>query len=68
MQRNFAQEIKQNGKLGHLNSTVIQIIVATHVYQTKTSRSCWSFVTHCRSYPLRKVKYYELKDNKYNIP
>ena len=52
------QEIKQNGRKDLLYSSVEEI-VAMPVYQTKTSQSCWSFVTHLKLYPSIKVNLWE---------
>ena len=45
IQLNPVQEMRQSGTKDRLYSTVKEK-VATPVYQTKTSQSCWSFVTH----------------------
>ena len=54
IQLNPVQEMKQNGTKDRPCSSVEEK-VATPVYQTKTSQSCWSFVTHLKLYPSIKV-------------
>ena len=52
------QKIKQNGTKDLLYSSVEEK-VAMPVYQTKTSQSCWNFVTHLKLYPSNKVNLWE---------
>ena len=53
-QQNRVQEIKQNGMIVHLYSTVITRVVMP-AYQTEISQNCWSFVIHFKFYLSKKV-------------
>lgn len=53
-QQNLVQEIKQNGTIVHLSSTVIRRVVMP-AFQMKILQNCLSFVIHFKLYPSKRV-------------